>query len=47
LKDRLSQAGDADISEVMVQLNARQMTYQEALAAAARLSDISLLKYMD
>lgn len=47
LQDRLSQAEDADIAEVMIQLNAKQVTYQAALAAAARVSEMSLLKYMD
>ena len=47
LKDRLSQAEDADIAEVLIQLNSKQVTYQAALAAAARVSEMSLLKYMD
>jgi flagellar hook-associated protein 3 FlgL len=44
---QLSQVEDADIAEVMIQLNAKQVTYQAALAAASRLNDMSLLNYMD
>lgn len=47
LKDQLSRVEDADIVEVMIQLNAKQLTYQAALAAAARVSEMSLLNYMD
>jgi flagellar hook-associated protein 3 FlgL len=47
LQDRLSQAEDADIAEVMIQLNAKQVTYQAALAAAARVNQMSLLNYLD
>jgi flagellar hook-associated protein 3 FlgL len=47
LQDRLSQAEDADIAEVMIQLNSKQVIYQAALAAAARVNQMSLLDYMD
>jgi flagellar hook-associated protein 3 FlgL len=47
LQDQLSQAEDTDIAEVMIQLNAKQLTYQAALAAAARVNQMSLLNYMD
>jgi len=46
LKERLSQVEDADIAEVILQLNAKQVTYQAALAAASRVSEMSLLNYM-
>ncbi len=47
LKDQLSRVEDADIAEVIIQLNAKQLTYQAALAAAARVNEMSLLDYMD
>ncbi|MCX5919639.1 MAG: flagellar hook-associated protein FlgL [Deltaproteobacteria bacterium] len=47
LQDRLSQAEDADIAEVMIQLNSKQVIYQAALAAAARVSQMSLLDYLN
>jgi flagellar hook-associated protein 3 FlgL len=47
LKDQLSRVEDADIAEVIIQLNAKQLTYQAALAAASRVSEMSLLNYMD
>jgi flagellar hook-associated protein 3 FlgL len=46
LQDQLSQAQDTDIAEVMIQLSAKQLTYQAALAAAARVNEMSLLNYM-
>lgn len=46
LQDRLSQAEDADIAEVIIQLNAKQVTYQAALAAAVRVNEMTLLNHM-
>jgi len=47
LQERLSRAEDTDIAEVVTQLNSTQVTYQAALAAAARLQGMSLLNFMD
>jgi flagellar hook-associated protein 3 FlgL len=46
LQAQLSEAQDADLAEVVIQLNAKQATYQAALAAAARINQMSLLNYM-
>jgi flagellar hook-associated protein 3 FlgL len=46
LQERLSQVQDADIAEVIIQLNAKQMTYQAALAAAVRVNEMTLLNHM-
>ncbi len=46
LQERLSQAEDTDLAEVTIQLNTTQLTYQAALAAAARIDQLSLLNYM-
>jgi flagellar hook-associated protein 3 FlgL len=47
LQERLSLAEDADIAEVVTQLNSAQVTYQAALAAASRLQGMSLLNFID
>ena len=46
LQAQLSAAQDTDMAEVVIQLNAKQVTYQAALAAAARINQMSLLNYM-
>jgi flagellar hook-associated protein 3 FlgL len=46
MQERLSLAEDTDIAEVVTQLNCAQVTYQAALAAAARLQGMSLLNFM-
>jgi len=46
LQEQLSEAQDADLAEVVIQLNSKQATYQAALAAAARINQMSLLNYM-
>jgi flagellar hook-associated protein 3 FlgL len=46
LQEQLSEVQDADLAEVVIQLNSKQATYQAALAAAARINQMSLLNYM-
>ncbi len=46
LQARLSDAEDADLSEVMVDLNSKQLAYQAALYAAARVNQVSLMDYL-
>jgi len=46
LQERLSLAQDTDIAEVIIQLNAKQVTYQAALAAAGRVNEMTLLNHM-
>ena len=46
LQEQLSEAQDADLAEVILQLNSKQATYQAALAAAARINQMSLLNYL-
>lgn len=46
LQEKLSQAQDADMAEVTIQFNTKQLTYQAALAAAARIDQLTLLNYM-
>jgi flagellar hook-associated protein 3 FlgL len=47
LQEQLSGAQDADLAEVIIQLNSKQATYQAALAAAARINQMSLLNYLN
>jgi flagellar hook-associated protein 3 FlgL len=46
LQDRLSQVQDADLTEVVIELKERELAYQAALSAAARLTQISILNYL-
>ncbi len=46
LNDRLSQTQDSDLAELTIQLKVKENTYQAALAAAARIDQLSLLDYM-
>ena len=46
LQEQLSEAEDADLAEVVIQWNSKQASYQAALAAAARINQMSLLNYM-
>ncbi len=46
LQDRLSQAQDVDLAEVAIELKGRELAYQAALSAAARLTQISILNYL-
>jgi flagellar hook-associated protein 3 FlgL len=46
LKELLSKAEDADMAEVISQLNQQQFTYQAALAVNARTLNLSLLDFL-
>ena len=46
LQAQLSEAQDTDLAQVIIQLNSKQATYQAALAAAARINQMSLLNYL-
>lgn len=46
LTKRLSDAEDADITDLAVQLNERQLAYQAALMASTRVAQISILNYL-
>jgi flagellar hook-associated protein 3 FlgL len=47
LQAQLSEVQDSDLAEVVIQLNSKQATYQAALAAAARINQMSLLNYLN
>jgi flagellar hook-associated protein 3 FlgL len=44
--DRLSNIEDADIAEAMIDLNAKELAYQVALASSAKVMQLSLLDYL-
>jgi len=46
LQERLSMAEDADLPGVIMELKSREVAYQAAMAAAARIHDLTLLNYM-
>ena len=46
MKQNLSSIEDADIAQVMVQLQAQQVAYQAALAATARAIQPSLTDFL-
>ena len=46
LKERLSNVEDADLAEMVYQLNQKQIAYQAALMSSVRLSEISILNYL-
>jgi len=47
LQERLSIAEDADLPGVIMDLKSREIAYQAAMAAAARVHDLTLLNYMN
>jgi flagellin-like hook-associated protein FlgL len=46
LKERLSDTEDADMAEMITQLQTRQVAYQAALLAASKISEINILNYL-
>ena len=44
--DRLSKIEDADIAEAIMDLKAKEVAYQAALASAARVLNVSLVDYL-
>jgi flagellar hook-associated protein 3 FlgL len=46
IEDELSQAQDADYARLIVDLNERQLVYQAALMASAKVSQMSLMDYL-
>lgn len=45
-KDRLSAVEDADLAEVMTELQSKQLAYQAALTVAAKVGNLTILNYM-
>lgn len=45
-QDRLSKIQDADIAEAITDLNAKELAYEAALAAAAKLMQTTLMDYL-
>ncbi len=46
IEDQLSQAQDADYARLTVDLNEKQLVYQAALMASAKISQLSLMDYL-
>jgi flagellar hook-associated protein 3 FlgL len=46
LQERLSRVQDTDLVEVTVELKEKELAYQAALSAAARLTEINILSYL-
>ena len=44
--DKLSSIEDADIAEAIIDLKAKELTYQAALSSAARVLNVSLVDYL-
>lgn len=45
-QETISNLEDADLAELMIDLNTRELSYQAALSAAARIHEMTLLDYM-
>jgi flagellar hook-associated protein 3 FlgL len=46
LEERLSQVQDTDLVEMTIELKEKELAYQAALSAAARLTEINILSYL-
>ncbi|MBW2014826.1 MAG: hypothetical protein JRI69_13755, partial [Deltaproteobacteria bacterium] len=45
--DRLSKIEDADLAEAIMELKARELAYQAALASSAKVMTLTLMDYME
>jgi len=46
LKERLSNVEDTDLSEMIIQLKQKELAYQAAMMSSVRVSELSILNYL-
>ena len=46
LKERLSNVEDTDLSEMIIELNGKELAYQAAMMSSVRVSELSILNYL-